>query len=564
MDAITRAATTWEASGSLSFVTEVESKWQIPYDDVPIDRRPLADKQHVKLKALGDARYTPASQDVRTLNIETESDIEVFHRLARGYVFHGKDRPTLCAINARVALQARREHLAQHLAAQPNPLPNCQPPRLSLGLRARRHPQLLLLPGLRRQLFVPASQDKPSHASALGRSPQRTSRSDTPPPSFFAAAGAGRDNADSDLSRRSSISFYRRPSIVSAPVQRCCCASPLSRVAGQQRWTEDEGEGKDTKTTGTNRRLPLHDPLIRLSWPHVSTSAEGVEVGLALAQAEPSWKKSRSRSSTVASLAAASTPAPPAPARSSLVRHDSQSSIRTVTVGGEVSVPAHETSGASRPRRLRRAAAEKAETEVDPAQITDRRIEMVTADEKRYRELAWTALREALERFADEGNIQIATRFVESYIDLLTRRRLHACSAYLRKHCQLEDVRTTTLLDTVIYTSCGRCRKPFMVPANSPITGQVREGIFLLLDCRASSVTCAICRLPVRALLFQCSICSHGGHQACYRRTTRSCPWLIYQGPSSKLRMGNNMSPGSRVPRQHRRRAQLDSQHAEQ
>lgn len=24
-------------------------------------------------------------------------------------------------------------------------------------------------------------------------------------------------------------------------------------------------------------------------------------------------------------------------------------------------------------------------------------------------------------------------------------------------------------------------------------------------------------RLPVRALLFHCSICSHGGHQACYR-----------------------------------------------
>jgi hypothetical protein len=34
LDAITRNAVTWEASGSLAFVAERENPWQIPYDDV--------------------------------------------------------------------------------------------------------------------------------------------------------------------------------------------------------------------------------------------------------------------------------------------------------------------------------------------------------------------------------------------------------------------------------------------------------------------------------------------------------------------------------------------------
>jgi hypothetical protein len=40
-------------------------------------------------------------------------------------------------------------------------------------------------------------------------------------------------------------------------------------------------------------------------------------------------------------------------------------------------------------------------------------------------------------------------------------------------------------------------------------------------------------RLPVRALLFQCSICSHGGHQTCYREYYEQHPMVDL--PSSFL-----------------------------
>lgn len=34
LDAITRTPMSWEASGSLAFVTELDKNWQIPYDDM--------------------------------------------------------------------------------------------------------------------------------------------------------------------------------------------------------------------------------------------------------------------------------------------------------------------------------------------------------------------------------------------------------------------------------------------------------------------------------------------------------------------------------------------------
>jgi hypothetical protein len=54
------------------------------------------------------------------------------------------------------------------------------------------------------------------------------------------------------------------------------------------------------------------------------------------------------------------------------------------------------------------AAVEEAEEEVgdvDLAKLTDRLLEVIRADEKRFRGLAWEALREALEGFADEVRV---------------------------------------------------------------------------------------------------------------------------------------------------------------
>ncbi|KAF8067048.1 hypothetical protein FPV67DRAFT_1497690 [Lyophyllum atratum] len=652
LDAITRAAATWEASGTLTFVADVEAKWQIPYDDIPPERRTFAEKQHIKLKALGDSRYTPLAQDLGTFNNESECDLEVFNSLARGYIFHHKDRPAVCAANARVAFQARREHLAQVWLLLGASLTQVVPPSPSpppSPTKPTPHPQNYPLPhSVSAPAVIPSSysfpgtggnpsqlrKTSPSHASALGRSASAsTSRKMTPAssnassprqissalpsvtprrPSFF----GGRADGDSDFSRRSSISLYRRPSISAPgshslspadrggslrhvgegalddsdsssasgsegghaanegssddeehslqplispgllPLRGIVAPSPLSRVAGQHQWREEE-EGREDEDDGDESSPSPRSTDTDSPGPTSPRRRKSSKSASRSVKRHPSRMKSRSRSSTVASLAAPVLP--PAPRDRALIHHDSYSSIRTVTVG-EVSFPAHETGRGVRAEETirdvrgmheRHKSMAISEFALDPptAGSREEEVEMVTADEKRFTDFAWTALQEALERFADEGDIQMcamlsviapaelriskrrAGRFLESYIDLLTRRRLHSCSAYLRKYCQLEDIRTTTLMDTTIYTACGRCRKPIMVPAGSPITEQVaRGGYSYCSTCKAPSVTCAICRLPVRALLFQCSICSHGGHQACYRAFYSQQPMVDLPG----------------------------------
>jgi hypothetical protein len=156
----------------------------------------------------------------------------------------------------------------------------------------------------------------------------------------------------------------------------------------------------------------------------------------------------------------------------------------------------------------------------------------VTEEEAQLREAAWRALREAIEEFAEAGDVQMCAmlaliaakelgisrrrglQFLEAYIELLTRLRLHTCAAYLRKCSNLEDVSSTTKLETIIYTACGRCRKPILLSRARTVTGAHA----LCMTCKSAVVKCSICHLPVRTLLFQCSVCAHGGHQECYRR----------------------------------------------
>jgi len=168
--------------------------------------------------------------------------------------------------------------------------------------------------------------------------------------------------------------------------------------------------------------------------------------------------------------------------------------------------------------------------------ITDRRVEIVRADERVFRELAFAAVRESLETFAEQGDVQTCAmlaltapqelrvsrrrirRFLDSYIDILHRRRLYACAAHLRKFCELDSISKNTLVETIIYTGCGRCKKPIIVPAGPHSRSQlVKGGFAYCLSCKMSSAPCFICRLPIRGLLLQCSICHHGAHQACYR-----------------------------------------------
>jgi len=58
-------------------------------------------------------------------------------------------------------------------------------------------------------------------------------------------------------------------------------------------------------------------------------------------------------------------------------------------------------------------------------------------------------------------------------------------------------------------------------------------------------------RLPVRALLFQCSVCNHGGHQSCYRQYYLEQPMIdlptLFLPPSHNARgRSSNRNPPSK------------------
>ncbi|KAJ7632721.1 hypothetical protein FB45DRAFT_978405 [Roridomyces roridus] len=359
------------------------------------------------------------------------------------------------------------------------------------------------------------------------------------------------------------------PSLITARMATATShPSPLSKVAGLQRWPEDE-EGEDEETSSPSpMSTDTEDDedgvrINRFKSPRQRTKSKSTSSARQSAS-RASRLKSRSRSSTLASLAAPHT----------LVRQSSHSSILTVTAGDisfqdvthETGVNAEETLRdlADVNRRQRSQAVSDflidQQAGMDASQTppeeetkhTERRIEFISYEEDNARELTWEMLREALEIFADEGDIQTCTmlaliaprelrigskrvlRLLEAYIDNLTRLQLHSCAAYLRKYCQTDDVRNTTQLETTIHTSCSRCRKPLVLPAGTRSGGKlVKGGFSFCISCKMSCVTCAICRLPVHKLLFQCSVCHHGGHQDCYRRFYLENPMLPIPGVSA-------------------------------
>ncbi|KAH9855271.1 hypothetical protein C2E23DRAFT_774286 [Lenzites betulinus] len=156
--------------------------------------------------------------------------------------------------------------------------------------------------------------------------------------------------------------------------------------------------------------------------------------------------------------------------------------------------------------------------------------------EDRLRRLGWEMMRERLEQYADQGDITMCAlmalvvpeelkiaksrvaRFVEGYIDILNRLRLHACAAYLRKFVPVEEIRAVTALQTTIYTSCGKCRKTILLPGGPMTRGGKPSGSYgYCSSCKSTVTKCSICHLPVRALMAQCPVCLHGGHRECYR-----------------------------------------------
>ncbi|KAF9235674.1 hypothetical protein BU15DRAFT_89510 [Melanogaster broomeanus] len=329
-----------------------------------------------------------------------------------------------------------------------------------------------------------------------------------------------------------------------------CCPkpghpSPLSRLAGQQRWAEEEEE----ESKGRNESDEASPSPVSTDSDGEHSEDDSDPVKSHSTSRSRSGKnsnarriKSRSRSSTVASLAATPILSPAVsspnstPAASqhngAVPRRGSQSSIQTVLA-------------ASIRDQDEDAAAKDSEDglgeEKDPASWAEMSYE-------RKLEAGWRALRDALEKYADKGDVQMCAmlslvapeelniqlgrtmQFVEAYVDMLMRYRLYTSAAYLRKYVQLEEVQKTTRLETVIYTTCGKCRKSVIaVRTRNPL---VKGTHAICAACKEAVVRCSICHLPVRTLLFQCSVCSHGGHQECYRRYYMERPMVELPVPS--------------------------------
>ncbi|KAK0193592.1 hypothetical protein F5146DRAFT_1101535 [Armillaria mellea] len=612
LDAITKVSTSWEASGSLAFVSDDKKLWEAPYDDVsPEQRKRLPPNRKSKLKVLGDSSYFPECQASGTYNPPgAEHEVATFIRLAKGYRIKGQDRKQVCAFNAQLAFRTGKNRAGQvwllvraSLAdlvpdlddEDKNPGPHSSPVKPS---SARDFAPSSPSPGRHVPLERTDSSAtltkkvSPGRASGynvdLGSTQRSVSNSGriTPSSSKNSSPKQGVSplppDSESPMMRRPSV--YRRPSVSihsSSPGDRkgalddsdsspsdghtsddegvqipfspnhparrssSVLPSPLSRVVGPHHWSDDEGDNEEDdeddaspSPRSTDSEYDDNHESPRPSPPRLPSRSSSSKRST---RRSSHLKKSRSRSSTLASL-------PAQGSMKQLARRASPSSVKTVTVGE--GVQAENANGVTAEETVRDLSHQKeksmtiSEVMLDlvegddgsptvPVDVTDRREDLVRSEEKRCRDLAWEALRDALDDFADEGDTQMCAMlsviapkelridkrriiaFLDSYIDILTRLRLHTCAAYLRKVCEAEEIREASQLETTIYTSCGRCRKALALPLG---TTDRNAGYWLCSTCKAPPAICNICRLPVRGLLFQCSICSHGGHHVCYQR----------------------------------------------
>ncbi|KAI8974589.1 hypothetical protein BD414DRAFT_498136 [Trametes punicea] len=405
-----------------------------------------------------------------------------------------------------------------------------------------------------------------------------------------------RDNSDYEGDTSTPAPSSRAPSATYLHRSTTAHPSPLSRIAGKQTWTEDEKDDEDSPSPASTSQSSddgeydeddeSGDGRVIASMPASASSSRRPSVTRAKRRSS-TRSKTRSRSSTVAAYAAASAPQTPSFNPRRVARQESQNSIRTVTAE---STPAHTLSRADgqlrrddtvrelsggragsirdspmyqRPRSEALShefllETEKGEARAGGAQTplgaprirSDQAKAAIREAEERVRQLAWQTMRERFEQFADEGDVAMCAvlslvipeelritksrlaRFVEAYIEILNRLNLHTCAAYMRKFVPVEDIRVTTSLQTTMYVSCGKCRKPILRPAGHMVRAGKPSGSYAYCpSCQFNISKCSICHLPVRSLMFQCSVCLHGGHQECYRTYLRRPPDEISPPP---------------------------------
>ncbi|OCH91390.1 WD40 repeat-like protein [Obba rivulosa] len=371
--------------------------------------------------------------------------------------------------------------------------------------------------------------------------------------------------------------------------------SPLSQVAVQQTWTEDEKEDEDSPSPASTEE----------SSDEEGRCGGGLRRRPSKARRSIARSRTRSRSSTVASLPVAA-PRSREEKAQPLKRQDSHSSVQTVTAGNTPvghtkalygALQREETvravGGATKmesivsPRHTRaRSDALSTELVLDPdreaaapTSAPDKQSmerdqsavpKTVRDAERRYRELVWEALRELFEASADEGDVQLCAfmslvapkelkvskartlRFVEAYIEVLNRLRLHTAAAYMRKFVDADEIRALTSTQTTVYTACSKCRKAIIVPLTALKRAGKPGGSYAFCQtCRTATTVCTVCHLPVRALVLACPVCSHGGHPDCLQKYYRGRPLTQISAPSRASSSPRHSRHPSHVPNQH-------------
>ena len=257
----------------------------------------------------------------------------------------------------------------------------------------------------------PSTYRRPSVVGASA-SPAADKDSKTPSTPSLHLVGAGPlDDSDSSSGNESDVGSVGtaghwsdedanlRPALITPTFisqQRITAPSPLSRVLGRHKKTDEDGDLNDDDGTSASPQSTDSDsdgPIASLRRQSSGRKVSG-------------RYKSRSRSSTVASLAA--------PLAPMLSRQDSASSIRTVVAGDVTHVDenggtlkAEETIRdltSRAPETTPAAAAEYVQPDVAPnlEHFTERRIELVQAEEKRFKDIGWKALRQALETLVEQ------------------------------------------------------------------------------------------------------------------------------------------------------------------
>lgn len=231
-------------------------------------------------------------------------------------------------------------------------------------------------------------------------------------------AGDGEETANANTSDEELDLRLLASPVLTAPRIIPAGPSPLSRIASHQVWTEDQDDPAPDDDDASSPS-PQSTETESNSSGSPNTRSRSAKVR----HKSSTQIRARSRSSTVASLAA--------PQARPLTHHQSHSSIRTVTAieaslnhddDQEAEVPSThqhpQAAHSGHSRRKSQAISELAlnnskptpvipdepesEQRLNESHLTERRIDIIQMEEKKFRDTTLDTLRAALEDFADE------------------------------------------------------------------------------------------------------------------------------------------------------------------